>query len=100
MSEELYTITKNPCKPMPPVVRILGIRIKGNSLYIIIIAIVFGMLFSMATYQSGLIIAGIAFVTPPALAGVYVYKFIINKPRDFFDFWLIEKLSGARIRKR
>ena len=90
MNEEiLIVINRNPGQAVHSVVKLFGIRIRGNSVYIFFGGLLAGVLLAMAAYQVSILLA--------AAAVVFIRMFVANKPRGYFGFWLEERFRGSKL---
>ena len=82
----------------------MNIRIKKRSFvrivsYISALVLVLGVFCAIAVYPIHILAAGLALAAPPFLSVLFIRKFVAEKPRYFFWFWLDEKLQGRFLRK-
>lgn len=98
MNEEtLIVINRNPGQTVHSVVKLFGIRIRGNSVYIFFGGLLAGVLLAMAAYQVSILLAAILLVVPAVAAIVFIQMFVVNKPRGYFGFWLEERFRGSKL---
>ena len=93
------TVARNPAQAVASVVKLFGFRVRGNTVYVFFSGLVGGVFCAMAVYPVHIVLAGIAMVVPPILSGVFIRKFISDKPNGFFWFWLDERIQGRFMRK-
>ncbi len=99
MEETLITIEKNPGQTVMSVVKLFGFRVRGNSVYIFFGGLSVGVLSAMVLYSVHILVAGLAMIVPPVIAAVFIRKFVSNKPRYYFSFYLDMKENGYIVRK-
>ena len=98
MNEEiLIVINRNPGQAVHSVVKLFGIRIRGNSVYIFFGGLLAGVLLAMAADQVSILLAAMLLVAPAAAAVVFIRMFVANKPRGYFGFWLEERFRGSKL---
>ena len=61
--------------------------------------LVCGVFAAIAAYPVHIALAGVAILVPPVFSVVFIRKFIADKPRGFFWFYLDEKMQGRFLRK-
>ncbi|MDD5596456.1 MAG: hypothetical protein PHV82_00840 [Victivallaceae bacterium] len=93
------TITRNPSQAVASVVKLFGFRVRGNTVYVFFSGLVAGVLCAIAAYPIHILFAGIMMIVPPVLSVVFIRRFVADKPRAFFWFYLDEKLQGIFLRK-
>lgn len=92
-------ITRNPAQTVASVVKLFGFRVRGNTVYVFFSGLVAGVFFAIAAYGIHILLAGVAMIVPPVLSVMFIRRFIAEKPRCFFWFWLDEKCQGRFLRK-
>ena len=92
-------ITRNPAQAVASVVKLFGFRVRGNTVYVFFSGLVAGVFFAIAAYGIHILLAGAAMIVPPILSVLFIRKFVADKPRGFFWFWLDEKCQGRFLRK-
>ena len=92
-------ITRNPPQMVESVVKLFGFRVRGNTVYVFFAGLVLGVFCAIAVYPIHILAAGLALAAPPFLSVLFIRKFVAEKPRYFFWFWLDEKLQGRFLRQ-
>lgn len=92
-------ITRNPAQSVASVVKLFGFRVRGNTVYVFFAGLVAGVFLAIAAYSIHILLAGAAMIVPPLLSVLFIRRFIAEKPRGFFWFWLDEKSQGRFLRK-
>ncbi len=92
-------ITRNPAQTVASVVKLFGFRVRGNTVYVFFSGLVLGVLCAVAAYPVHILLAALAMIAPPVLSVVFIRKFVVEKPRGFFWFWLDERLQGRFLAK-
>ncbi|MFA6715569.1 MAG: hypothetical protein WC082_07030 [Victivallales bacterium] len=92
-------ITRNPAQAVASVVKLFGFRVRGNTVYVFFSGLVAGVLSAIAAYPVHILFAGMAMITPPVLSVIFIRRFVAEKPRCFFWFYLDEKFQGIFLRK-
>ncbi len=95
----LITISRNPSQTVASVVKLFGFRVRGNTVYVFFSGLVAGVLCAMAAYPIHILLAGLMLLVPPVLSVFFIRRFVAEKPRCFFWFYLDEKLQGIFLRK-
>lgn len=92
-------IIRNPAQTVASVVKLFGFRVRGNTIYVFFSGLVLGVFAAIATYPVHILLAGVMMLLPPCFSVVFIRKFIAEKPRCFFWFYLDEKQQGRFLRK-
>lgn len=92
-------ITRNPAQSVASVVKLFGFRVRGNTVYVFFSGLVLGVFAAIAVYPVHIALAGVAIIVPPVFSAVFIRRFIADKPRGFFWFYLDEKMQGRFLRK-
>lgn len=95
----LINVTRNPAQAVKSVVKLFGFRVRGNTVYVFFGGLCAGVFFATAAYPIHILLSGIAMIVPPILSVMFIRKFIVDKPRGYFWFWLDEQLQGHFMRK-
>ncbi len=92
-------IARNPGQAVASVVKLFGFRVRGNTVYVFFSGLVLGVFSAIAVYPIHILPAGVAMIVPPVLSVWFIRKFIAEKPRAFFWFWLDEQMQSRFLRK-
>ena len=84
----LINVTRNPAQAVESVVKLFGFRVRGNTVYVFFGGLCAGVFFATAAYPIHILLSGIAMIVPPILSVMFIRKFIVDKPRGYFWFWL------------
>lgn len=93
------TITRNPAQSVASVVKLFGFRVRGNTVYVFFSGLVLGVLSAIVMYPIHILLAAPAMIVPPILSVWFIRKFVAEKPRGFFWFWLDGKSQGRFLHK-
>lgn len=92
-------IARNPAQSVASVVKLFGFRVRGNTVYVFFSGLVLGVLSAIVAYSIHILLAATAMIVPPVFSVLFIRKFVAEKPRGFFWFWLDGKLQGRFMRK-
>ena len=92
-------IARNPAQSVASVVKLFGFRVRGNTVYVFFSGLVLGVLSAIVAYSIHILLAAFAMIVPPILSVLFIRKFVAEKPRGFFWFWLDGKSQGRFMRK-
>ena len=92
-------IARNPEQSVASVVKLFGFRVRGNTVYVFFSGLVLGVLSAIVAYSIHILLSFSSMIFPTLFSVLFIRKFVAEKPRGFFWFWLDGKSQGRFMRK-
>lgn len=99
-TSEPILIEQNSAQDIESKIKLCGITFMGSTINIIVICFVIGLVFFGLLFDISIIAAIISTFIPIVFGIFFIKKFISNKPKYYFTFWVQQCFFGACIRKK
>ena len=97
--EKAMTVPRNPPKAPEAMFDMFGVKLRGDAVYICFGGLLASVLvFIIALDVSIFLAAGLSWIPFAASAWFYI-KFVHNRPKGYFDYWLVSQFNTSLRRK-
>lgn len=98
--KESLIIRRNAAQDVESEVSFIGFSARGNTAYILFASLLIGVWLFILAFGKSIILGILIGLICPVLGILFIKKFIYNKPKSYFVFWVMQCFFGPCIHKK